>query len=130
MDGGVVGKLQADPNFGDRLATEPRRHCGSQATGYPYWRRCVVAYGAYYTRSPVSSRHHSEVAFREFESACEQSPTCAALKGLERFKCVRECISPTCYHHIYYKDQIEEGEIDVRLNSFKGCFIQRTGRTR
>lgn len=26
--------------------------------------------------------------------------------------------------------QLEEGEIDVRLNSFKGCFIQRSGRTR
>ncbi|KAI8432559.1 hypothetical protein MSG28_013554 [Choristoneura fumiferana] len=32
-----------------------------------------------------------------------------------------------------YKDSpknLEEGEIDVRLNSFKGCFIQRSGRTR
>jgi len=27
------------------------------ATGYPYWRCCVVAYGAYYTRSPGSRRH-------------------------------------------------------------------------
>lgn len=26
--------------------------------------------------------------------------------------------------------QLEEGEIDVRLNSLKGCFIQRSGRTR
>lgn len=27
------------------------------------------------------------------------------------------------------KLQLEEGEIDVRLNSFKGCVIQRTGNT-
>lgn len=26
--------------------------------------------------------------------------------------------------------QLEEGEIDVRLNSFKGCFIQRASRQR
>lgn len=26
--------------------------------------------------------------------------------------------------------QLEEGEIDVRLNSFKGCFMQRNGRPR
>uniref|UniRef100_A0A6V7IZU2 Uncharacterized protein n=1 Tax=Bracon brevicornis TaxID=1563983 RepID=A0A6V7IZU2_9HYME len=25
---------------------------------------------------------------------------------------------------------MEEGEIDVRLNSFKGCFMQRNGRPR
>lgn len=47
-----------------------------------------------------------EVAYREFESACEQSPSCAPLKGLERLKCVRECISPTCYQQLYYRDQV------------------------
>lgn len=26
--------------------------------------------------------------------------------------------------------QLEEGEVDVRLNSFKGCFIQRYNRSR
>ncbi len=26
--------------------------------------------------------------------------------------------------------QLEEGEIDVRLNSFKGCFVQRVHRQR
>ncbi|XP_075218234.1 uncharacterized protein LOC142323021 [Lycorma delicatula] len=70
------------------------------------------------------------MAYREFESACEQNPTCNQLKGLQRLKCVRECISPSCYQELYYEDQLEEGEIDVRLNSFKGCFIQRTGRHR
>ncbi|XP_046680963.1 uncharacterized protein LOC124367846 [Homalodisca vitripennis] len=79
---------------------------------------------------PYKETNKNEMAYREFESACEQSPSCTPLKGLDRLKCVRECISPTCYQHIYYKDQIEEGEIDVRLNSFKGCFIQRSGRTR
>lgn len=75
---------------------------------------------------------------------------------MTRTKCVRECISPSCYREIYDFDevlpkiisvqtvvqmsyrptrsfllfQLEEGEIDVRLISFKGCFMQRTGRSR
>ncbi|PSN31197.1 hypothetical protein C0J52_22106 [Blattella germanica] len=72
----------------------------------------------------------NEMAFREFESACEQSPTCAQMSGITRLRCIRECISPSCYHDIYQTDQLEEGEIDVRLNSFKGCFIQRATRQR
>ncbi|KAJ4434394.1 hypothetical protein ANN_22954 [Periplaneta americana] len=72
----------------------------------------------------------NEMAFREFESACEQNPTCAQMSGITRMRCVRECISPSCYQDIYQSDQLEEGEIDVRLNSFKGCFIQRATRQR
>ena len=36
----------------------------------------------------------------------------------------------SCYSEIYSKDELEEGEIDVRLQSFKGCFIERLGRSR
>ena len=36
----------------------------------------------------------------------------------------RQCISPTCYNALYSADPLEKGEIDVRLNSFKGCFHQ------
>nr|XP_014277326.1 uncharacterized protein LOC106681496 isoform X2 [Halyomorpha halys] len=45
------------------------------------------------------------MAFREFEAACEQNPTCSLQKSLSRLKCVRECISPICYQQIYYQDQ-------------------------
>ncbi|XP_052756282.1 uncharacterized protein LOC113511202 isoform X2 [Galleria mellonella] len=72
----------------------------------------------------------NEMTFREFETACEQSSACSHLNGLQRTRCVRECVSPSCYRDLYQADQLEEGEIDVRLNSFKGCFIQRSGRTR
>ncbi|XP_059055883.1 uncharacterized protein LOC131849781 [Achroia grisella] len=72
----------------------------------------------------------NEMTFREFETACEQSSVCSHLNGLQRTRCVRECVSPSCYRELYQADQLEEGEIDVRLNSFKGCFIQRSGRTR
>lgn len=70
--------------------------------------------------------------FTEFESACEQSDRCVKMDaaGIEFNRCVRECVSPICYKEIYRFDELEEGEIDVRLNSFKGCFIQRVGMTR
>lgn len=100
------------------------------------------------------------MAFHEYESACEQSPSCSQLASISRVRCVRECVSPSCYSEIYQSDQVkirhhppnrfqvleeknqnfmlfvilyfqlEEGEIDVRLNSFKGCFVQRVHRQR
>ncbi|XP_068625191.1 uncharacterized protein [Battus philenor] len=72
----------------------------------------------------------NEMTFREFETACEQSSACSHMNGLSRTRCIRECVSPSCYRELYLIDPLEEGEIDVRLNSFKGCFIQRSGRTR
>jgi hypothetical protein len=47
-----------------------------------------------------------ELAFREFESACEQSPACVQTSGMARMRCVRECISPSCYQGIYQSDQV------------------------
>ena len=40
------------------------------------------------------------------------------------FQMFRQCINPTCYNILYGSDMLEQGEIDVRLNSFKGCFHQ------
>ena len=31
----------------------------------------------------------------------------------------RQCMSPGCYAEVYCSDPLEEGEIDVRKNSFK-----------
>ncbi|EAT43363.1 AAEL005183-PA [Aedes aegypti] len=72
----------------------------------------------------------NELAFREFESACDQSARCLTLEGIEKTRCVRECVSPSCYKEIYKFDELEEGEIDVRLNSFRACFMQRLNRNR
>ncbi|XP_029726013.1 uncharacterized protein LOC115265375 isoform X1 [Aedes albopictus] len=72
----------------------------------------------------------NELAFREFESACDQSARCLAFEGIEKTRCVRECVSPSCYKEIYKFDELEEGEIDVRLNSFRACFMQRLNRNR
>lgn len=74
-----------------------------------------------------------ELSYNEFESACKQSTPCIEIDpvgSLERLKCIRECISPSCYQEIYRINDLEEGEIDVRLQSFKGCFVQRSNRSR
>ncbi|KAA3676402.1 uncharacterized protein DEA37_0012880 [Paragonimus westermani] len=61
--------------------------------------------------------------FREIESACAAS--CSPdLSELERKKCARLCISRDCYEKLYSFDELEEGEIDVRAEHFKGCVIQ------
>lgn len=68
----------------------------------------------------------NELAYREFESSCEHSVACNNQEGVDKVKCTRKCISNSCYQDIYAFDELEEGEIDVRLNSFKGCVIQRS----
>ncbi|XP_073838209.1 uncharacterized protein [Musca autumnalis] len=71
----------------------------------------------------------NEITYHDFEVNCEQHVACESLEGVKRKACVRRCISYSCYQDIYAFDDLEEGEIDVRLNSFKGCVIQRSGNT-
>lgn len=71
---------------------------------------------------PYFETRKNEALFREYVKACEQSPSCWNLSGVEQTSCVRQCISPPCYNLLYTPDLLEDGEIDVRLNSFKGCF--------
>ncbi|XP_076673904.1 uncharacterized protein LOC143372012 [Andrena cerasifolii] len=82
---------------------------------------------------PYKETTKNELLFRQFEQACEESGACKMLppqNGIAKTRCIRECSSPSCYREIYLFDQLEEGEIDVRLNSFKGCFMQRNSRPR
>lgn len=88
--------------------------------------RCFNATSFKFVEFPYKETKKNEIIFGEFEAACMQSNTCSAKKGLENIQCVRECISPPCYAAIYKSDELEEGEIDIRLTSFKGCFIQRS----
>ncbi|XP_037933806.1 uncharacterized protein LOC119668391 [Teleopsis dalmanni] len=71
----------------------------------------------------------NEIIYHDLEVKCEQHITCENLEGVDKIACVRRCVSYSCYQDIYAFDELEEGEIDVRLNSFKGCVIQRTGNT-
>jgi len=83
---------------------------------------------------PYYETRKNEALFREYVKACEQSPACWSPpyteSALERTACVRSCINQACYADVYGDDPLEEGEIDVRLNSFKGCFHQVLQRRR
>ncbi|CAL7947688.1 unnamed protein product [Xylocopa violacea] len=83
---------------------------------------------------PYKETTKNELLFRQFEQACEESGACKIIpperNDIAKIRCIRECVSPSCYKEIYMFDQLEEGEIDVRLNSFKGCFMQRNIRPR
>ncbi|XP_014780256.1 uncharacterized protein LOC106876277 [Octopus bimaculoides] len=63
--------------------------------------------------------------YRHAKSQCETSAHCQKLltRPLDHTRCVRLCISEKCYNELYGHDELEEGEIDVRLNSFKGCYF-------
>ncbi|XP_068729159.1 uncharacterized protein [Montipora capricornis] len=58
------------------------------------------------------------------EKDCEATK-CQGHGGLELIKCTRKCISQLCYDELYAWDELEEGEIDVRLTSFKGCVVKQ-----
>lgn len=81
-----------------------------------------------FSEFPYKETNKKEVMYREIEAACESG--CVGKKGISKILCIRQCISPSCYKDLYQSDQLEEGEVDVRLNSFKGCFIQRYNRSR
>lgn len=83
---------------------------------------------------PHYETRKNEALFREYLKACEQSPGCwqepYSQTATERTHCVTHCVSSHCYNQVYGPDPLEEGEIDVRLNSFKGCFHQALQRRR
>lgn len=82
---------------------------------------------------PYKESSKNDLLFQKFEQACKESGACKTTLSQKRStmantRCIRECVSPSCYNEIYFPDQLEEGEIDVRLNSFKGCFLLRNSR--
>lgn len=62
--------------------------------------------------------------YKNAKALCDTRPECLAKYGAEQSACVRKCISEFCYKELYADDPLEDGEIDVRLNSFKGCLSQ------
>ncbi|XP_048585261.1 uncharacterized protein LOC116621171 [Nematostella vectensis] len=73
------------------------------------------------SRGTHRSKRHAR-RYINLEEDCARGP-CARLSGLEQIKCSRKCVSPACYKELYEWDELEEGEIDVRLDSFKGCVV-------
>ncbi|KAF3428829.1 hypothetical protein E2986_13305 [Frieseomelitta varia] len=59
---------------------------------------------------PYKETTKNELLFRQFEQACEESGACKMLlperSGIAKTKCIRECVSPSCYKEIYLFDQL------------------------
>lgn len=70
-------------------------------------------------------KKRDDKVYKNAKQPCDVNPECLAKRGAEQAICIRKCISEFCYSDIYAADELEEGEIDVRLNSFKGCVAQR-----
>ncbi|XP_013413730.2 uncharacterized protein LOC106176061 [Lingula anatina] len=56
---------------------------------------------------------------------CEKEADCGGFTGPQYLMCIRKCVSSECFEELYAHDELEEGEIDVRYNSFKGCVIKK-----
>lgn len=76
-----------------------------------------------YKRYTFRKKQRLAKKYSPLEKECE-SKECQGVFGLELTKCTRQCISQVCYDELYAWDELEEGEIDVRLTSFKGCVVK------
>ena len=77
-----------------------------------------------YKRYSYRKKQKNERRIKRFRQQCEDGGKCLHMVGLEQMNCVRGCMSSDCYQELYHSDPLEEGEIDVRYNSFKGCVLQ------
>ena len=76
----------------------------------------------YYSYKKSSS---IENKFRIASNNCQFNTPCADLETLSsQQNCVLSCISKSCYKDVYGKNPLEEGEIDQRISSFKGCYAK------
>jgi hypothetical protein len=62
--------------------------------------------------------------FQKNIDKCQAETECLKLESYVLQNCILKCLSKKCYEEIYLADPLEEGEIDQRLNSFKGCYLQ------
>lgn len=56
----------------------------------------------------ISDFSHQEKVWSEYEVACAQSPRCLELRGVHHTRCVRQCVSPSCYLDIYTHDEVSQ----------------------
>lgn len=71
-------------------------------------------------------KHNNEQVYHQEETKCTShcDNSDKDITTLERTKCIRLCLSDSCYSALYSFNELEEGEIDVRFTSFKGCVLQ------
>ncbi|XP_054764808.2 uncharacterized protein LOC129271498 [Lytechinus pictus] len=76
-----------------------------------------------FNRYHYKKKPRSENLFKRDTRMCESE--CTSYVGRERLNCIRKCISSECYEELYSWDELEEGEIDIRASSFKGCWMKK-----
>lgn len=70
-----------------------------------------------YKRKPQYENH-----FKNAYNKCQVKEECVSFyTDIDRENCIYKCISNKCYQQIYSFNPLEEGEIDQRITSFKGC---------
>ena len=69
----------------------------------------------YKKNSGLENKYYGRVNRCSFKTDCQNYE-------LEEYQnCVLQCVSPKCYKEIYSPNPLEDGEVDQRLQSFKGC---------
>ena len=62
-----------------------------------------------------------ESKFKSSSNKCEFKTACSKLNSHEKQNCIHKCMSSKCYKEIYTSNPLEEGELDQRFSSFRGC---------
>ena len=75
-----------------------------------------------FPRYSIVKNFNYENRYRNVANKCEFKTDCSYLEKHEKQNCVLKCMSKACYAEIYEFNPLEEGEIDQRFTSFKGCF--------
>jgi len=90
---------------------------------------CIHSYTTYkYKYYSYRKKQKNERKIRYLRQDCERQEECLGAAGLEQTNCIRKCMSKECFEELYGSDPLEEGEIDVRFSSFKGCILQNIKR--
>lgn len=84
-----------------------------------------------FKRYPYKKKQkNQERRIKTLRAQCEARGHCNGLAPLDAVACIRSCMSLDCYNQLYAHDPFEEGEIDQRYNSFRGCILAKDPPTR
>ncbi|XP_071952651.1 uncharacterized protein [Antedon mediterranea] len=86
---------------------------------------CAARKQYIYQRYHYKKKPKVEKRYKNELSNCERSDKCLQLHGVEKTMCARQCMALDCFHELYGNDLLEEGEVDVRVTSFKGCWQKK-----
>lgn len=76
-----------------------------------------------FARYSYTRNSQIENRIKILQNSCGTKTECFNLDtSIDKQNCILKCISRKCYEEIYEFDPLEEGEIDQRYSSFKGCF--------